>query len=165
MRKRDEITPVSREAEQAAVVEKRQGGDEPAPGVFCGGFRFAYEAGGCRGAADEIEGRGDNVALRFREGFSSCQVAAEQKYPDLEVPVSQLATIIRRGVDLCKNQGYIGKISDVSNCESPSRVVNIVVMLTQERSRCRCLLWQSLWRVWVRLWRLHSLDEKEDERD
>lgn len=43
MKKREEFTPVPREAEEAVDVEKRQDGDEPAPGVFCGGFRFACE--------------------------------------------------------------------------------------------------------------------------
>lgn len=93
------------------------------PGVPCSGFRLAYEASGCRGAADRIEGRGENVPLPFRESFSSCQVAAEQNYP-------------RRR--LLRGRGIYGEISDVGNfkyCFFRMSISKVLCLVASSRRR------------------------------
>ncbi|KAG9253130.1 uncharacterized protein F5Z01DRAFT_737917 [Emericellopsis atlantica] len=101
------------EIEASSQIQKRQ--DSPEPGLSCGGWNPAVDADNCRDAADELDAQGGNVELPFRENVAGCNIAAEQKKPNLYMPRSQIAAILRHGTDLCESGGYIGMISDTQN--------------------------------------------------
>jgi hypothetical protein len=108
--------PLKRSAlpiEATYVLGKRQ---EAEPGLRCAPGA-ATKSDACRDAASEIEGRGGDLTLPFREGFTDCQVAIEQTKPGLTYSASEVAEKIRYGADACDNKGYIGSVDDTRDSE------------------------------------------------